>query len=123
MTIKRELDKRLYKYAVEIVRCVDSFSKDISAQVIARQLIRSGTSIVANVVEAKGASSKKDYINFYLHSLKSANESKLWIGLARDTNKLLRDKADPLLKETKEIANILGASIITMKKSIINRKL
>ena len=121
MITKRDLDRRLYKYAIEIVRCVDGFPKNISAQVMARQLIRSGTSVVANVVEAKGASSKKDYINYYLHSLKSANESKLWIGLARDTDKLPRDIADMLLKETKEIANILGASIITMKKNIINR--
>ena len=59
---KKEIDTRLYKYAIEIVRCVDRFSKDISGQVIARQLIRSGTSVVANVVEAKGASSRKDYI-------------------------------------------------------------
>lgn len=121
MITKKELDKRLYRYAVDIVRYVDKFSKDVSSQVIAKQLIRSGTSVVANVVEAKGASSKKDYINFYLHSLKSANESKLWIGLARDTGKLEKDKANLLLKETKEIANILGASIITMKKNIINR--
>lgn len=121
MITKRELDKRLYKYALDIVRCVDGFSKDVSSQVIAKQLIRSGTSVVANVVEAKGASSKKDYINFYLHSLKSANESKLWIGLARDTGKMSKDTGNLLLRETKEIANILGASIITMKKNIINR--
>jgi four helix bundle protein len=67
MITKKELDKRLYRYAVDIVRCVDNFSKDVSSQVIAKQLIRSGTSVVANVVEAKGASSKKDYIKFYLH--------------------------------------------------------
>jgi len=117
--MKKEFDKRLYMYAVSVVRCIDVFSKDTSSQVIAKQLVRSGTSVVANIVEAKGASSKKDYINFYTHSLKSANESKLWIGLARDTGKLAKSIAGPLLKETKEIANILGASIITMKKNII----
>ena len=117
---KKEFDKRLYIYAVNIVRCTDDFSKGVSAQVIARQLVRSGTSVVANIVEAKGASSKKDYINFYNHGLKSANESKLWLGLARDTGKLPKEKANSLLRETKEIANILGASILTMKKNIIS---
>jgi four helix bundle protein len=111
----------LYRYALDIVRCVDSFSKDVSSQVIARQLIRSGTSVVANIVEAKGASSKKDYINFYLYSLKSANESKLWLGLAIDTGKISKEMGKLLLSETKEIANILGASIITMKRKFINR--
>ena len=84
---------------------------------IAKQLVRSGTSVVANIAEAKGASSRKDYINFYTYSLKSANESKLWLGLARDTGKLPKKVVDPILKETIEISNILGASIITMKKN------
>jgi len=96
------------------------FPRDISGQVIAKQLVRSETSGVANIVEAKVASSKKDYINFYTHSLKSANESKLWLGLARDTKKIPKTEANVLLKETSEIANILGASIITMKKNITN---
>jgi four helix bundle protein len=113
---KEEFDKRIYKYAINIVKIIDDFSKDLSSQVITKQLVRSGTSIVANFVEAKGASSRKDYINFFSHSLKSANESKLWLGLARDTCKLNKIKADLLLKETTEIANIIGASIITMKK-------
>jgi four helix bundle protein len=114
---KKEFDRRLYTYALNVVKCVDSFSNGISSQVIARQLVRSGTSVVANIVEAKGASSRKDYVNFYTHSLKSANESKLWIGLARDTGKLSKVKAEPLLKETVEISKIIGASIITMKKN------
>ncbi|MEK7646167.1 MAG: four helix bundle protein [Patescibacteria group bacterium] len=116
--MKKDFDQRLYKYAINIVKCVDRFTGDTSAQVIAKQLVRSGTSVVANIVEAKGASSRKDYINFYMYSLKSANESKMWIGLARDTGKIQKIIADPLLKETHEIADILGASIITMKRNI-----
>src|SRR3989344_9066322 len=92
--------------------------KDAVAQTIARQLTRSGTSVTANVSEAKSASSKKDYINFYTHALKSANESKLWISLLRDSGKISQIVAEPLLKETEEIAKILGASIITMKKNL-----
>ncbi len=113
---KDEFDRRLYKYAIAIVKFIDSFPNDSSSLVMAKQLMRSGTSVVANIVEAKGASSKKDYINYFIHSLKSSNESKFWIGLARDTGKVEKDKADALLKETVEISNILGASIITMKK-------
>lgn len=72
----------------------------------------------ANIIEAKSASSKKDYINFYTHALKSANESKLWISLMKDSAKIDEKVADELLKETTEISNIIGASIITMKKKI-----
>ena len=58
---------------------------------------------------------KKDYINFYTIALKSANESKLWISLLRDTGKTNKEEAAKLLTETIEIAKILGASVITMK--------
>ncbi|GBE17163.1 hypothetical protein BMS3Abin15_00999 [bacterium BMS3Abin15] len=113
---KEEFYARAYRYAMDIVKFVDKLPKsDNASQVIGKQLLRSGTSVVANLIEAKAASSKRDYINFYTHSLKSANESKLWIALLRDTKKANKEEADKLLQETKEIANILAASIITMK--------
>ncbi len=114
---KSEFDKRLYMYAVEIIRFVGGLSKDTVSQVLAKQLVRSGTSVTANVFEARSASSRKDYINFYTHALKSANESRLWISLIVDTYKTDKDKANELLSETIEISKILGASIITMKKN------
>lgn len=113
---KNEFNKRIYKYALDIVKFVGKVSKDMATQVLAKQLVRSGTSISANIIEAQSASSRKDYINFYTHALKSANESKLWISLIRDTaDKINKEDAEILLKETIEIAKILGASIITMK--------
>lgn len=115
---KDEFNKRLYKYALDIIKLVNKLPKDTVSQVLARQLIRSGTSVSANIIEAKSASSKKDYINFYTHALKSANESKLWISLMRDTYKIKKEDADKILTETIEIAKILGSSIITMKNKI-----
>ena len=114
---KNEFNKRIYKYALNVIKFVDNLQKDIATQVLAKQLIRSGTSVSANIIEAKAASSKKDYINFYLHALKSANESKLWIGLLRDSGKAIKTDANKLLDETAEIAKILGASVVTMKKN------
>jgi four helix bundle protein len=77
--------------------------------------LRSGTSILANYIEANSASSKKDFINFFTHSLKSANESKVWICLLRDTGKGDKKEIAWLLKELIEISNIIAASIITLK--------
>jgi len=116
--VKKELDERLYKYSLDIIKLSDHLSKDISGQTIARQLVRSGTSVTANIKEAKAASSKKDYVNFYHYALKSANETELWLSLATDSGKVDRKKAEKLFKETREIAKILAASIITMKKNI-----
>ncbi|MBM2818192.1 MAG: ribosomal protein [Parcubacteria group bacterium] len=114
---KDEFNKRIYKYSLDIIKFVDGLPKDTTSQVMAKQLIRSGTSVSANIIEAKAASSKKDYINFYLHALKSANESKFWIELIRDSGKIIGTEANKLLDETTEIAKILGASVITMKKN------
>lgn len=82
---------------------------------MANQVIRSGTSVGANYIEAQCASSKKDFINFLHHSLKPANESKFWLALLRDTGKLNKDTASSLLIELDEISRILGASLLTAK--------
>lgn len=83
--------------------------------VIVKQLIRSGTSILANYVEAQSASSKKDFINFFTYALKSANESKVWLALLRDFKNRKDKELTWLLDELHEIANILASSILTMK--------
>lgn len=112
---KIQFYQRVYKYGLEIIRCVENLPKDQTSKILGGQLLRSGTSVVANIIEAKSASSKKDYINFYHYSLKSANESKLWICYLRDVKKISEEQSEKILKETEEIANILAASIITMK--------
>lgn len=89
--------------------------KKIINRILISQIVRSVTSIGANYIEAQAASSKKDFINFIHHSLKSANETKFWLAILRDTNKLERVIANDLLNELQEIANILGASLLTLK--------
>ncbi|OGY44602.1 MAG: hypothetical protein A2729_00185 [Candidatus Buchananbacteria bacterium RIFCSPHIGHO2_01_FULL_39_14] len=112
---KFELQKRIYSYALKIVRFVKSLPKNYEHQILGNQLLRSGTSVAANVIEAYAASSKKDFINFYHHALKSTNESKLWLALIRDTNDQGKDQIKGLFEETIEIGKILAASLLTMK--------
>ena len=113
--IKLELYQRVYRYALNIIRFAEDLPKSSSTDILVNQLLRSGTSISANIIEAKAASSNKDYINFYNYALKSANETKLWLALIRDTTNTAKIKAEDLIKETVELANIIGASILTMK--------
>ena len=112
---KDEFKRRTYGFALEIIKFIDELPKDNTCKTIGNQLLRSSTSIGANVIEAGAASSKKDYTNFFNHSLKSANETKFWLGLLRDSDKANKDKTNKLLLETTEIANILASSIITLK--------
>ncbi len=113
---KIDLKTRAYLYALDVIKFIDSLDKkDFSTQIIAKQLLRSATSIGANIIEAQAGSTKRDFTNFFNHALKSANESKFWLGLLRDSDKVDRNKVNILLQETTEIANILGSSILTLK--------
>jgi four helix bundle protein len=111
-----DIKKRAYLYALDTIKFIDRLSQnDLSVRVIANQLLRSATSVGANIIEAQAASSKKEFTNFLNHSLKSANESKLWLALLRDSGKAKRESANSLLSETKQLANILASSILTLK--------
>lgn len=113
---KVDLKKRVYLYALEIIKFIDTLDrKDFSVQIISRQLLRSATSIGANIIEAQAGSTKRDFTNFFSYALKSANESKFWLGLLRDSAKADKNKTEILLQETIELANILGSSILTLK--------
>jgi len=112
---KKVFKARIYHFILRLVKFVDKLPKDTSSQIFAKQILRSGTSIGANYIEAQASSSKKDFINFFHHSLKSANETKFWLAILRDTNKSDNKEAEELLKELAEISNILGASLITLK--------
>lgn len=73
---KNDIKARAYYFALKIIDLVDNLPNQISSRVISDQLLRSTTSIGANIIEAQAASSKKDFINFLSYSLKSANETK-----------------------------------------------
>ena len=112
---KLQLKQRAYIYALKIIKFIDSLSKDQSCKVIGAQLLRSATSIGANIIEAQAGSTRKDFTNFFSYALESANESKFWLGLLRDSGKANKKLANDLLTETTELANILGSSILTLK--------
>ena len=111
-----KLKRRIYYFIIKLVKFTDSLPKNDRLCIIATdQLIRSGTSMGANYVEAIAGSSKKDFTNFLTHCLKSANESKFWLALLRDTNKCDRNQINSLLQELIEISNIIGSSVRTLK--------
>lgn len=112
---KQQLIRRAFTLARKIIVLVDKFPKKRSAWVIADQLLRSATSIGANIIEAQAASSRRDFINFLNHALKSGNETKFWLALARDLDPQLSEEINELLKETDELVKILGSSIVTLK--------
>jgi four helix bundle protein len=103
---KSEFKKRLYSFPLTLIEFIDKLpSKNVSRR-LGDQLLRSGTSIIANYVERPSASSKKDYINYFTIALKSSNESKLWLCLLKDSHRAKEEQVDSLLKEFIEIFSL-----------------
>ena len=115
LKFKDEFKGRVYRFALDVIGFVERLPKGQVSRIISDQLLRSATSIGANVVEAQSAASRKDYTNFFAHALKSANETKFWLCLLRDSRKAERESTDRLLREASELANILATSILTLK--------
>ncbi|MGB8226488.1 MAG: four helix bundle protein [Sedimentisphaerales bacterium] len=112
---KNDFKRRLYDFALRLIELLDRLPNDNVSKRLGDQLLRSGTSILANYVEGQSASSKKDFTNYFHISMKSANESKVWLALLRDSKRIKPDKAEWFLKELCEISNIFGSSILTLK--------
>lgn len=82
MTNRSEnLQKRSFDFAKNIVRLIRFQKLDLVDTIIARQLIRSATSIGANIIEAQNSLSPKGFVNSYRIALKSSNESMFWLQL------------------------------------------
>jgi four helix bundle protein len=107
---------RSYLFSVSVIRLLNKFPVNRLFNIIIAQLIRSVTSIGANIYEAKSSSSKRDFIKFYTIALKSANESRYWFSILRDTSDILRNDVKEQLRECEEITKMLAASLLTAKK-------
>lgn len=112
---KVEFKKRLYAFTLQLVEFIDRLPDDNVSKRLGDQLLRSGTSIIGNYVEGQSASSKRDFTNYFNTSLKSSNESKLWLALLRDSKRVQPQAADPLLHELDEMSKIFASSILTLK--------
>jgi four helix bundle protein len=112
---KIEFKKRLYQLILKLIEFVNSLPKDNISKRLGDQLVRSGSSVIANYIEGLSGSSKKDFTNYLSMALKSCNESKVWLCLIRDSLKIRTKEIEWLIKEFNEISKILASSIITLK--------
>jgi four helix bundle protein len=112
---KTELKYRCYHFSISIIKLIKDLPNEKVYWIMSDQLLRSATSIGANVIEAQAASSKRDFTKFFEISLKSANETKYWLGLFRDAIKINPEKINPLLHEAEELSKMLGSSVLTLK--------
>ena len=109
------LDKSL-DFATQVVLFYEEFSKTKKDTTIAKQLLRSATSVGANINEAVYGNSKADFISKLHISLKETGESIYWLTLLKRTN-LIEYNFDEILSLAEEIKRMLIASLNTAKEN------
>lgn len=107
--MEQEIKHRCYKFSLSTVLFLKKHKWDSLSLVVVKQLMRSATSVGANVVEAKNSSSKTEFKRFYEIALKSCNETKYWMCLLRDGFIEKNVELENILKEADEISKILAA--------------
>jgi four helix bundle protein len=111
-----DLEERLLEYAVRIVRLVDALPATRAGRHVADQLMRCGTSPLANHGELQGAESRKDFIHKLGLCLKEIRESRRWLRLIQPVPLLPPTKVTPLIDETEALIKSFAASIRTAKR-------
>ena len=115
---KGVLKEKSYVFALKTVELYKHLAHEKREYVLSKQLLRSGTSIGANIAEARQGQSKPDFIHKLSISLKESYETEYWIELLRDSSYIDGQQAAILLGECQELQRILTASIKTAKNNL-----
>ena len=112
------LHQKSYAFAIRIVKMFLHFTdNDWKLQAIYKQVLRSGTSVSANVHESEFAQSPSDFASKLHIALKEANETMNWLNLLHDTDILSKKEFDSMSKDCDELIALLISSIKTIKKN------
>ncbi len=116
--MKREniIREKSYAFALRVVKLYSFLCKEKQEYILAKQILRSGTSVGALVRECEHAESKADFIHKLSISLKEANETEYWLNILKDTNYITEALFLSLNKDLEEILKLLTSIIKTSKK-------
>ena len=115
--MNQTVEKKSFQFSIQIVklcRCLRSEHKEF---ILSNQLLRSGTSIGANVAEAQQAQSRADFVNKISIALKEAVETDYWLRLMSASDYISKNDYDFFLGECREIQKMLTAIVKTTKNS------
>ena len=105
------------QFAVDVVNLCTEIKEHRKSNVLLNQLLRSGTSIGANIHEANYAASKADFINKFQIALKECYETDYWLGLFKDTRMITTTEYDNLYGQCSKIRKLLISSVTTAKSN------
>jgi len=103
------------KFSVRIYKLYKYLCEEKHEYILAKQLLRSGTSIGANLTEAKYAISRKEFLAKTSISLKECAETEYWLDLLKETNVLAQSEYDSIINDCREILYMLIATVKKLK--------
>jgi len=107
---------KAYAFALEVVKIYKLLSNERKEYVLSKQLLRSGTSIGANINEAISGQSKRDFVHKLNIALKEARETNYWLNLIKDGEYISSKEFESLNNKCNEIIKMLSSIIITTKE-------
>ena len=116
-TFERDLVGRTRRYALAVIKLYSNLPRSTVAQVLGRQLLRSGTSVGAHYREANRAKSNADFISKIEGALQELDETAYWLELLGDSKTSAQDHLDPLCVETGELISIFVTTAKAAKRS------
>lgn len=112
------LKDKSYKFALRVIKLYKHLIENKKEFVLSKQVMRSGTSIGANITEGNQAQSKADFVHKFSIANKEAFETEYWLCLLRDSEYITEKQAESLLIDCNELQKLLTTSIKTAKKSM-----
>ncbi|MBX2933535.1 MAG: four helix bundle protein [Ferruginibacter sp.] len=108
--------KKSYSFALDIIGLYKTLVENKKEFVLSKQMLRSGTSIGANIHEAVASESKKDFIHKLGIAGKEVRETGYWLNLLKDSDYITKENFIQLNKDCEELARILNSIILTTKE-------
>jgi len=108
-----------YQFAIRIVKLYKYIYETKKENTLSKQLLRAGTSIGANIEEAIGGQSDKDFIAKLSISYKECRETHYWLRLLKDTDFITEQEFQSIIKDCEELLKIIASILKTMKQNLI----
>jgi four helix bundle protein len=112
------IQQKSFQFAVRIINLYKYLTNDKKEFVLSKQILRSGTSIGANIEESIGGQSEKDFLSKLSIAYKEARETIYWLKLLNETDYISKIEFENIYNEADEICKILAKIIITLKGKI-----
>ena len=109
------IQEKSFAFAIRIVNLYKYICDEKKEYVLSKQILRSGTSIGANIEEGLGGQSNKDFISKLSVAYKETRETIYWLKLLTKTDFLSKEQADSILEDAEELCKIIAKILLTMK--------